>query len=475
MHILRPSGAELALELEEGSTVLDAKKSIEAMIGVHVAEQKLFADDELLDDDKTLSVAGLAALTLVHVTPPPWCWPCREVLEPTGAHKLLLFEDPEVTSEDVFYPSPWDEEFDETIRETWRKRGLRCTPGFGLHAGQELSFEYLTCQCLSFDGSSHGCEVFRADAKGDDQFVSSCLRVALKCPKDRIWPEEVLKQAIEGVPKSPMNVKIAALETKGVILQVSSTISFAELYHIAAAALFRTGHHFPDGFVLWTDDGCALLPTSDFKLLQPALRPADGSVFSCVAVSHSIAAIAFAGVGMFTPATVPAKEAGSARFGICFTALGRPIPLPGMAAWREFSGKNGHGDRSGRHRPPVAVAMSEIGEEISSTDDFECMPSSPPGVVVQLFKISSAGVLLATVRETSDGNMVGGSYSCQALPADATSSVIRGLLVADQRHLGWWRLASARDHHRSITFDELGNFPDLSDGLCICRADNDER
>eukprot|EP00929_Paragymnodinium_shiwhaense_P100099 TRINITY_DN6215_c0_g1_i1.p1 TRINITY_DN6215_c0_g1~~TRINITY_DN6215_c0_g1_i1.p1 ORF type:complete len:167 (-),score=21.64 TRINITY_DN6215_c0_g1_i1:656-1156(-) len=116
VRIVRPSGAELVLELAEGSTVLDAKKSIEATTGVHVVEQKLLADAEVLENDQRLdSVIGLASsLTLVHDPPVPWCWPCREVSEPTGTHKLLLYEDPKVTEEDVLYPSPWDDEFDDS-------------------------------------------------------------------------------------------------------------------------------------------------------------------------------------------------------------------------------------------------------------------------------------------------------------------------------------------------------------------------
>eukprot|EP00929_Paragymnodinium_shiwhaense_P100105 TRINITY_DN6215_c0_g1_i7.p1 TRINITY_DN6215_c0_g1~~TRINITY_DN6215_c0_g1_i7.p1 ORF type:complete len:499 (-),score=29.18 TRINITY_DN6215_c0_g1_i7:57-1553(-) len=494
IRVVRPSGAELVLELAEGSTVLDAKKSIEATTGVHVVEQKLLADAEVLENGQRLdSVTGLASsLTLVHDPPVPWCWPCREVSEPTGTHKLLLYEDPKVTEEDVLYPSPIDEDFDETVRERWRKRGLRCVPGFGLHVGKELSFEYLTCQRISQQGESHSCSVFRAESNvkpeefdGEAQFINACLRIALQCPGTHVWPAEALEHAITSkawVAKNPVHslsypvdVKLAALNNEGFTLQVSSTISFGEFYHIAAAELFRAGHHFPDGFDLWTHDGCTKLPTSSLKLLQPALKPKGGLIFSCIAVPHSAVAVAVAGVGVFTPATLPAKEVGIARVGVCFPVEGRPTPLPAMEALRRLPGNAGYDRSCGRSGSmPDTLVTLDLGENIANADDFESMPKSSSGHVLQLFNISSAGVVLANVRHTSDGNMVGGSYEYLAVPADASSTVIRGFLAAGHSP-NWSRLSSARDNSRLIVFDELRTFGDLAHGLCICSADHDER
>eukprot|EP00929_Paragymnodinium_shiwhaense_P100103 TRINITY_DN6215_c0_g1_i4.p3 TRINITY_DN6215_c0_g1~~TRINITY_DN6215_c0_g1_i4.p3 ORF type:complete len:148 (-),score=9.22 TRINITY_DN6215_c0_g1_i4:57-500(-) len=146
-----------------------------------------------------------------------------------------------------------------------------------------------------------------------------------------------------------------------------------------------------------------------------------------------------------------------------------------MEALRRLPGNAGYDRSCGRSGSmPDTLVTLDLGENIANADDFESMPKSSSGHVLQLFNISSAGVVLANVRHTSDGNMVGGSYEYLAVPADASSTVIRGFLAAGHSP-NWSRLSSARDNSRLIVFDELRTFGDLAHGLCICSADHDER
>lgn len=488
LRILRPNGDSLHVEIDEAKTVIDVKQAVEAEVGLPVSEQKLVLDTRVLEDKIILSEirelgSHESSVTLVHEISPPWCWPCCEVQsDPVGVHKLTLFEDPEVTEEEVLYQDDWDEEFDQKIMERWRKRGLRCIPGVGSRAGHEFKFEYMENRCLKSSDKGSECRfhylerVLGDNKDGVDAFVNRCLKVALECPSDHVWPEDALRYSalIEwSPPKNPIFVSARLLDdTNHISLQVSELASFADLYNDLAVTLLRAGHYFPSGFELWSADGCAPLPTGNLKFLQPALRGDDGQSFSCVVVSRSQIAVAIAGEGLFPISSVPEKEECTARVGLIISHGASQRIGPGMLAMKSLTSRS-HG-HEGRCKQECA-ALSTLDANIAEADDLERLTETGPGCVVQLFKISKAGILYTTVRETGDGNMVGGSYYTSALPAEASSSVVRSLLAAIHFQKGWARLANGRDCHRSIRFLSLQEHETVDPGLCICRASHDER
>mmetsp|Transcript_110772 Transcript_110772/g.346537 ORF Transcript_110772/g.346537 Transcript_110772/m.346537 type:complete len:245 (+) Transcript_110772:292-1026(+) len=230
---------------------------------------------------------------------------------------------------------------------------------------------------------------------------------------------------------------------------------------------------FPQGFSLWTADGTSLLPTGQLRFLQPALDTTPAA-FQCVAIPRSTSAVAIVGVGIFPPTTAPAKREGIARLGYVISPWHHSSePLPGMVALTKAH------SQCCDHREVVAevVPLSELGGEIGEADDLMHRPSPEPGTVVQVFEISDAGIMRTEVRETCDGNMVGGSLIIRPLPADASSSIARALLSSATYSLGRWaRLANKRNDARSVFFDRLSGFsqqPEYS-GLCICSADREE-
>jgi len=464
---------------------------LEPLSDVPVAEQTILLHTVELENHvvlgtvKDLKVPG-TTLTLVRKAVPPWCWPRSEPLfQPAGLHQLALFEDPEERVETVVYPDPWDEEFDRTVEERWRRRGLRCTPGLGVYAGQELSFEYGVdgkCQVITFLGQSHHCQVYHTDEQSGAAFTRKCLEIALRLSSERKWPREALEAAVlvDGSVGSGglQHVKVAELGDAGDIsVHVDKKAAFSELHHIVAVALFRAGHFFEEGFALWTADGSSLLPTGGLKFLQPALEEQADLVFRCVAVPRSAAAVAVAGVGVFRPGEAPARQDGTARVGYCVTAWGGGAQrLPGAKALAELMREQGR-PRGGRHAAD-ALPLAELPGPVAGADDLLEMPAPEAGSVLQLFEISGAGIVNTNVRSTSDGNMVGGSYTRMALPAEASSRVVRGLLHVElTRHSNCWdRLATASDNTRSVSFDRLCDFEHLQDqGLCICGADGNER
>jgi len=470
---------------------MDVKAAIEQPSGVPVAEQVLLLhtveleNHALLGTVKDLDVPG-TILTLVRRAVPPWCWPRSEPLsEPLGLHKMVLFEDPEERVETVVYPDFWDEENDVTTEEHWRRRGLRCTLGLGVYAGEELTFEYGVngkCQEITFRGQSHHCQVYASNERGGVAFTKKCLEIALRLSSERKWTREALEAAVlmEGgvEPGGLQHLKVAVLGDAGdVSVQVAKAAPFSELHHVVAAALFRAGYFFDEGFALWTADGSTLLPTGGLRFLQPALNEQADPVLRCVAVPRAAAAVAVAGMGIFRPGETPERQDGIARIGFCVAPWERQVqPLPGAMVLKGLAKAKGGPIPKGRQAADV-VPLAEL-SDLAGADDLLEMPAPEAGSVLQLFEISGAGIKEASIRSTSDGNMVGGSYTRFALPAEASSRVIRGLLhVAIVRYLdGWSRLATANDHTRSVSFDKLCDLEQLDQqGLCVCTADHNER
>jgi len=510
LRVVRPSGAELPpLELEASKTILDAKSTISDLSGVPVAEQKLLLNEAELENHTVLgSVPGLhlsdATLTLIHELMPPWCWPQQGVplhFTQCGVHKFELFEDPEERVDEVFYPSEWDEEFDQTVKEKWRRRGLRLTPGLGVHAGKELSFEYGVdgdFQSITLGTDKHRCGVHHSNQKGSEVFVLKCLEIALRLSQDRAWPREALEKSVlvqadaEGFADNFVTVNVRALATPGeaesgnIAVHVEKQATFTELHHAVAAALFHEGRHYSEGFALWSADGTALMPIGNLRFLQPALHPDGDTSFSCIAVPRSVAAVAVAGVGIFPIASAPARTDGTARVGFCISPWGgKARALPGMDTILNLAhgGSSGHGRRGGMHADGTVVhtALSDLPETLAAADDLCHMQDPQPGSVVQLFEISSVGVMQTVVRATGDNNMVGGSYNVMVVPADANSKVIRHFLTLSvtrgSSSCGWSRLATAQDHGTTVKFDQLLEFSKTPgyDGLCICHASRNER
>jgi len=127
----------------------------------------------------------------------------------------------------------------------------------------------------------------------------------------------------------------------------------------------------------------------------------------------------------------------------------------------------------------VQVPLAHLCEEVSGADDLRALSDAEmPGTVIQLFEISSAGIVHTVVRDTSDGNMAGGSFRFKAMPADANSSIVRSFLSCLlHRGRSWSRLSAFLNQKVSVSFDSLREFSqhDEYQGLCICSADHDER
>merc|ERR1712137_293407 len=97
-----------------------------------------------------------------------------------------------------------------------------------------------------------------------------------------------------------------------------------------------------------------------------------------------------------------------------------------------------------------AVSMSVLSKDISEADDTLHASNPEPGTVVQVFRISSAGIVLMPVCKSGDEDPWSVCY--QALPANNNSGMIRSFLALVTRGIQCWsRLGGATDWSHSIS------------------------
>lgn len=467
-------GSELSLELESCRTVLEVKGVLEAKLGIPRDEQRLvlgtveLQDKSALKDVEALEGCSRPVLTVVRQVPAPWRWPSREVEpEPGVLHSLVLFEDPEVTVSEVKHVDFWDSDDDFVREENWRTRGLRCIPSIGEFAGQELFFTYgidgkynsFACQLGSRQEKRY-CELFGSETNGGSCFVRKCTEVAMSM-RDGLTEVALANSSLpqEHLGDRARSLEVSVLGGEGVVrFQVPLSASFAVVHHTAAAALFKAGHTLPDGFSLWTSDGAFWLPgCASTKFWQPTIA-ALGQPFRCVAVPRSARAVAIVGAGVFDCGGVPPLANGAARVGFAVAPSGsggahmKAERLAGLKAMDEAARPSLKRDMRAK-----AIAIGGLFAAAHALpDDGKDALSASEGTVLQLFELSEQGAVCLPVRETSDGNMCGGSHHAVAVPAGASSRTVLSFLRASLARTGpWLRLGSQQDHMHALHFDEL--------------------
>merc|ERR1712039_683341 len=117
------------------------------------------------------------------------------------------------------------------------------------------------------------------------------------------------------------------------------------------------------------------------------------------------------------------------------------------------------------------IALEDLSSAAGEVSDMLEASRVPEGAVLRLYEIDHAGIVHTVVRETSDGNMAGGSHHAVAIPARASSRVVRSFLTSLLlRGPVCARLGTIHDHRRAVEFEELSSFsrdPEF-DGLSIC-------
>lgn len=279
--------------------------------------------------------------------------------------------------------------------------------------------------------------------------------------RDGLTEEALAKSSLpqEHLGDRARTLEVSVLGGEDVVrFQVPLSASFAVVHHAAAAALFKAGHALLDGFSLWTNDGAFWLPgCATTKFWQPTIA-AIGQPFRCVAVPRSARAVAIVGVGVFDCSGVPPLVDGAARVGFAVAPSGsdgahmKAERLAGLKAMDEAAKPS-----LKRGMKATAIAMRELfAAACALPDDARDAFSATEGTVLQLFELSEQGAVCVPVRETSDGNMCGGSHHAVAIPAGANSRTVLGFLRASLPRTGpWLRLGSLGDHTHALHFDEL--------------------
>eukprot|EP00440_Ansanella_granifera_P068236 gb/GFBE01074026.1/.p1 GENE.gb/GFBE01074026.1/~~gb/GFBE01074026.1/.p1 ORF type:complete len:200 (+),score=38.88 gb/GFBE01074026.1/:1-600(+) len=189
--------------------------------------------------------------------------------------------------------------------------------------------------------------------------------------------------------------------------------------------------------------------------------------FHFVAIPVGALGVAVAGQGMFLPEEVPEVDPGQIRIGF---QGGEPLPGARQLLELRTPGRGGDVDSA------IRKSITDLLPNFDATDDLkqaDLTRTEDHAHVVQLFNAGAGDVILTTVRETSDGNMAGGSFYKMPVPASLSSACTRAFLMQSRQRgqWSWCRLATAAQKDRAICFKSLGEYADagsLDSGLCIC-------